>query len=254
MTGNKSQVQDSPGSDTSDDVARRAAASRVLARSVLGRRLLTGYYVAAAAALITICVVARGVAGWAIVAAVVIGSALLALVRIASAAARKPLRQGWPMLAAVTGWGKPRARGSRANRQSQDYFRPLDGGAGFTYVLALLALAGLAGVLYTVSAAAAATSNTSVDVGACHSTVRGPDVCEAHWRAGGRTYGGTIIWASTSDAGTVIGGRCDPAAPGTVYSASFVCGRDVDLLHRLFSRAGATIRLALCQSRAPAAR
>lgn len=217
MTQSSGAAAGGVAADSSHDMARRAAASRVLANSVLGRRLLGSYLVAAIAALITICVVARGVAGWAIVAAMVIGWALLAAVRISNRAARKPLRQGWPMLAAVTGWGKP---GSRTSRPSQGYFRPLDRGAGFTYMLALLALAGLAGMVYSVSAASAASATTSVTIGACQSVVRGPDICTARWLANGRAYSGTISWASTSDQGTVMSGRYDPANPGIVYQSS----------------------------------
>jgi len=211
MTDSGADAAGGVTAEGSDDAARRTAASRVLARSVIGHRLLSGYYAAAAVALITISVTARGVAWWAIAAAMGTGFLLLAGVRFANAAARRPLRQGWPMLAAVTGTGRPGRSGG---------WRPLDGGAGFTYVLALLALAALAGIIYAVSGAAAASATTSVSVGTCQSTIRGPDVCSARWQAGGRTYAGRITWASTSDQGTVIGGRYNPADPGTIYAAS----------------------------------
>lgn len=220
MAGNTADAAGSQAAQSSDDVARRAAATRVLARSVLGHQLLGGYLVAAAAGLITIGVFARGLAGWATVAAMVTGWALLAAVRMANGAARKPLRKGWPMLAAVTGWGKPEVRGSKTSRQSEAYFRPLDGSAGFTYVLALLALAGVAGIVYTVSSVTAATATTSVSIGTCQTAVRGPDICTARWQADGRTYTGGITWASTSDQGTVMSGRYDPDNPGTVYGSS----------------------------------
>ena len=68
----------------------------MLARSRLGYRLLSGYYVAAAVALGAVAWFDRGLASWVALAGVAAGCALLTAVSAANRRARRPLRAAWP--------------------------------------------------------------------------------------------------------------------------------------------------------------
>jgi hypothetical protein len=185
----------------------------VINRDRNGHRLMVAYYVLAAVVITASCALQPSAAGIFIGAGFGIGIVLLIDVTIASRRALGPLRAGWPQLAKVPASGGTQRKATRGTP-----VQPHTGMGGFFYVVALLLLAAAGGIAMSAADAAAASATTQVTIESCNNAGHGQEeLCSASWQADGRTYHGTVTWAS--EPGTE-GGRYDPEHPGIVYSAS----------------------------------
>jgi hypothetical protein len=186
------------------DVARR-----VIHRDRTGYRLLAAYYLLAIVIVVVSCAVQPAEAGIVIGGIIAIGVILLTDVSVSNQRALRPLRENWPQLAMVPA--------QRRNGRPGAPTRPHKG-TGIFYVIALLLVAAAGGLTMSIADAAAASATTQVTILSCNDAGRGQlEECTARWVADGRTYQGTISWAS--ETGTEEG-RYNPKAPGAVYSAS----------------------------------
>lgn len=190
-----------------------AVVPAVIHRDRNGHRLMVAYYVLAAVMVIGGCALFPPAAGIIIAAGFVIGILLLIAVTAANRRALGPLRAAWPDLAKVP---PPESTQRKAGRGAPA--QPHTGMGGFFYVVVLLLLAAGGGIALSVSQAAAASAPTQVTISSCNNAGHGQEeLCSARWQADGRTYQGTVSWAS--EPGTQQG-RYNPKHPATVYSAS----------------------------------